>query len=37
MDIREADAATNGKFAPRSKLGDPRKQKINPWKAKIGH
>jgi len=36
MDIHEADAAkTNGRFAPR-KLGDPRKQKINPWKAKAG-
>jgi hypothetical protein len=38
MDIHETDAAkTNGRFAPRSKLGDTRKQRIaNPWAAKVG-
>jgi replicative DNA helicase len=35
MDIHEADATTNGRFAPR-KLGDLKKQKINPWTAKAG-
>jgi replicative DNA helicase len=35
MDIHEADAATNGRFTPR-KLGDKRKQKINPWSVKAG-